>query len=186
MPQRGPRELDSALHAPVAALLGDVRALLAIGVRMELAGGHVVCIEERELAGAPHEVAFGSGAGSAERAAAQRASSFTGALWRVDCTGEALQARLAFLRARLAPGSRVVLIAERRPAALRRLRAFVARERLEHPTLEELCGALLLAGLLLPRVHDEVAGYFILTAELPRISLSLDEVFAQPTQPLSR
>lgn len=103
---------------------------------------------------------------------------FTVLLWLV--AGET-RGGLARLRGALAPGATLWLASPRSAAPWRRLRARVRGERLHHPTLEELCGGLVLAGFITPRVHAEVAPFRLVSACMPSARDPLDAFFEQPS-----
>jgi hypothetical protein len=155
--ERGPQ-----LTAALAELLGSPGALLAIGV--DVPDRSATCVDD---------VASASGLG-------QR---FPAAVWSPLSD---VAAGLARLRSALLPAARVLLLSPIKPAALRRLRALVAGERLHSLSLEELCSALLLTGFQLPRVLPNVGNLRVITAELPQHRDELDVFFEQPIASTSR
>lgn len=148
-------ELDARLATKLTPLLSDAAGLV---VGAELRGIKSVASLD--------ELALG------ER--------FTVLLWLV--AGEPREG-LTRLRGVLAPAATLWLASPRSAAPWRRLRARVRGERLHHPTLEELCNGLLLAGFTTPRVHPEVAPFRLLSASMPSARDPLDAFFEQPGTP---
>jgi hypothetical protein len=80
----------------------------------------------------------------------------------------------------LLPGGTLLLVAPTRAPALQQVRALLAGSSAPRAHLAPLCNGVLLAGLLSPRVHHEVAGRLLVSAALSPTPDRLDAFFQQP------
>ena len=158
-----PSELAPSVLGLIASLLEGRGRVLAFGHPLALGG--VAATYLKRLNGSD---------------AAQYDAAVLGEPSRAD-VGELVRAS-----ALLAPSARLVIVDVVEPSAMRRLRAFVAKERREPLAVEELCSALLLLGYLAPRVYPTLAGARVVTAERPAAVDALDVFFAQPPSLVSR
>jgi hypothetical protein len=153
-------ERDARLSRCLARLFPGGGSLLVIGERVRFASGVVTAFATlAELAddGVRHD----------------------GAVLHVhDAT--ALAPALARLSRALSDGAPILLVAASRIGARARLTALMTRIPPTVIALEDLCGALLRAGLDTPRVHPDVAGLWLVSARCPARREALDDFFAQP------
>jgi len=169
-------ELDPKLTELALRLFATAPAVLLVGVAAGLGEREVVVVDE------PAELLAGEHGARHERR-------FAGLLYRLpaDITVARLRAGLVALRPALADGAVVLLAAEKRAPALDQLRAVLAREPVPRARLDALCEAVLLSGLVMPRVYEGVAASWLLvSAAVPTQPLELDAFFAQPADSTSR
>jgi hypothetical protein len=103
---------------------------------------------------------------------------FDGAVWRVD---RSVEEGVRALRSWLAPGARLLLVAELVPSAWQVARELFGGPGLPRFTREEVCEAVLLQGLGSPSVLLDTTRLLALSALMPGRPHQLDEFFAQPS-----
>jgi hypothetical protein len=153
-------ELAARLSRLAESVFRDARRVLALGVELTLGGRSVTQLEE------PAQTLTS-------------AARYDAVLWRLSSDTSQVRAGLAVLRGALSPGAVVLLAAPRRAPAMSQLRSVLAGESSPRARLEPLCDALLLSGLLGPRVHQGLPGWLLVTAELARSVDPLDAFFEQ-------
>lgn len=160
-------ELDPKLAQLAERLFVGAREVLAVGVQATLSEHTVTVADDTaQLRSLPGR--------------------YRAALWRLGPDTSAARAGVLALRGALLPGAPLLLLAEKRPAALDQLRAVFSREPVPRASLESLCQALLLSGYAAPRVHDSLPGWLAVSATLPAARTALDVFFEQPAHPPSR
>ena len=82
----------------------------------------------------------------------------------------------------LLPGATLLLVARKRAPALQQLRALLTGASVQRVHLQPLCNGVLSAGLLSPRVHDELPGWLLVSAALSPSPDALDAFFQQPRE----
>jgi hypothetical protein len=160
-------ELDPKLVPLLGALFAGAQQVLAIGVTASLPGQDVSVVEDVDSA-----LSLGG--------------AFEAAVWRLSSDTSPVRTGLTVLRSVLAPGARLLLVADRRAPTLDQLRAVLARAPVPRARLESLCEAALLAGLTAPRVHDLGPRWLLLSTSLPHDRTPLDVFFEQPRGQPSR
>lgn len=163
-------ELDPALSELAQRLFASRADVLAIAVTGSLGDRDVFVVDE-----------------PAQALTLRR--QFGALLYRLpaDITAPRLRAALVSLRPALVDGAVVLLAADKRAPALDQLRAVFAREPVPRARLDALCEAVLLAGWVMPRVHDEPSSSWLLvSAALPTEPSALDVFFTQPPVDASR
>lgn len=159
-------ERAAQLSRCAARVFDGARTLIAVDVDTDVAGATIT-----RLAHA-HELAHHAG-------------SYEGALLAVAPSTE-LASLLLLVRPLLRDGAKLLLVAPAGPGARARLSALVTRTPAPRVALETLCEGLLRVGLGTPRVHGDVAGCLLVSAELPARREALDVFFAQPSDPTRR
>jgi len=163
-------ELDPKLSELAQRLFESARDVLAVAITGALGDRDVFVVDEPSQALALRR-------------------QFGALLYRLpaDITAQRLRAALVSLRPALVDGAVILLAADKRAPALDQLRAVFAREPVPRARLDALCEAVLLSGLVLPRVHDEPASSWLLvSASLPADPCALDVFFSQPPGDPSR
>ncbi len=125
---------------------------------------------------APFPCAFSSVA-TLEDASAFGEDAFDSVLWRVD---RPLREGVFLLRRVLKPGAKVFFIVDLVPKPLERLRELLGRRTVLRFSREEVCEALVLAGLEAPQVWIDGPKLVALSGNVPSAFEALDQVFSQP------
>lgn len=154
-------ELDAQLAACARKLLADAQSLLLIGARSE------------GLAPVVSEFARPEDVEAVTRA-------HEGALWCAPSDALRVRQGIAMLRGKLARSAPILLAVRRRPPVFEQVRGMLGGSAPAPVRVEALCGALLISGLIHPRVHDAPRAWLLLSASLPAQPCSLDAFFAQP------
>jgi hypothetical protein len=154
----GPGREERAAITAGATYLQDVRSGLAIGKRMPVLPG-LISVEDPS------------------RAVALEGAGYDGVIWRLE---RPFEEGLGMLRPLLLPGARLFVLVELLPSMWGVTREILGGREIMRFSREGVCEALLLSGLLSPRVWVDSPRFIAVSAQMPDRADALDDVFAQP------